>query len=93
MELKFSPKIFDFDTMLNYQLSQKFKLIKIDKFNHLIITLAARMYQIKFECSNPSSIQLSWVSPNMQYSARFDLTTILATSNKIKSTSTFQKAN
>jgi DNA repair protein RadC len=29
----------DSDTMLNHQLSQKFKLIEISKFNHLIITL------------------------------------------------------
>jgi len=28
-----------FDTMLNYRLAQKFKLIERDKFNHLINTL------------------------------------------------------
>jgi hypothetical protein len=39
MELRFDPKTFGADTMLNYQLSQKLKLIGRDKFNHLIISL------------------------------------------------------
>ena len=33
---------FDFDTMLNYQLSQKLKLIERYKFNHLLIILIVR---------------------------------------------------
>jgi hypothetical protein len=32
------------DTMLNQHLSQKLKLIKMDKFNHLINTLTSREY-------------------------------------------------
>ena len=39
MELRFVPMTFDFDIMLNYQLSQKFKLIRRNKFNYLIISL------------------------------------------------------
>jgi hypothetical protein len=38
-ESKFELKIFDFDTMLNHNLSQKLKLIGISKFNYLINTL------------------------------------------------------
>jgi hypothetical protein len=38
-ESRFDPMTFGFDTMLNYQLSQKLKLIKRCKFNHLIISL------------------------------------------------------
>ena len=38
-KLRFNPMTFGSDTMLNYQLSQKFKLIGRGKFNHLIITL------------------------------------------------------
>jgi hypothetical protein len=38
-ESRFDPMTFDFDTMLNYQLSQKLKLIRRGKFNHLTITL------------------------------------------------------
>jgi hypothetical protein len=36
---RFDPMTFGSDTMLNYQLSQKLKLIGNGKFNHLIITL------------------------------------------------------
>ena len=39
MESKFELKAFDFDTMLNYQLSKKLKLVGRDESNHLIITL------------------------------------------------------
>jgi hypothetical protein len=39
MELRFDPMTFGSDTMLNYHLSQKFKLIRRGKFNHLIILL------------------------------------------------------
>jgi hypothetical protein len=39
IESRFVPRTFDFDTMLNYQLSHKFKLIRRNKFNHLIISL------------------------------------------------------
>jgi hypothetical protein len=39
MESIFKSITFCFDTMLNYCLSQKFKLIGKDKFNHIIITL------------------------------------------------------
>jgi hypothetical protein len=35
----FDPRIFGCDTILNYQLSQKLKLIRRSKFNYLIITL------------------------------------------------------
>ena len=38
-ESMFDPMIFGFNIMLNYQLSHKFKLIRIGKFNNLIITL------------------------------------------------------
>ena len=38
-ESMFDSRTFSSDTILNYQLSQKFKLIKIGKFNHLIISL------------------------------------------------------
>ena len=36
---KFNSKTFDFNTILNYQLSQKLKPIEKYKFNHLIISL------------------------------------------------------
>jgi hypothetical protein len=39
MELRFELKTFDYDTMLNYHLFQKLKLIGRSKFNHLINTL------------------------------------------------------
>jgi hypothetical protein len=39
-ESRFELKTFGFHIMLNYHLSKKFKLIKINKFNYLIITLA-----------------------------------------------------
>jgi hypothetical protein len=39
MKSRFNYKTFTFDTMLNYQLSHKFKLIRKNKFNHLIISL------------------------------------------------------
>jgi hypothetical protein len=35
-ELRFEITIFDFDTILNNFLSQKLKLIEINKFNHLV---------------------------------------------------------
>ena len=38
-ESRFELKTFDFYIMLNYHLSQKFKLIKRNRFNYLIITL------------------------------------------------------
>jgi hypothetical protein len=38
---RFDLKTFGSDTMLNYQLSQKLKLIGRCKFNHLIISLTA----------------------------------------------------
>ena len=31
--------------MLNYKLFQKFKLVRIDKFNHLIISLTLSSYK------------------------------------------------
>jgi hypothetical protein len=39
----------DFDTMLNHHLSQKFKLIGKDEFNHLIniLTIIIYMHQTK----------------------------------------------
>jgi hypothetical protein len=39
MESMFDPMTFNSNTMLNYQLSQKLKLIEKSKFNYLIITL------------------------------------------------------
>ena len=36
---RFDPKTFDSDVMLNHHLSQKYKLIGRETFNHLIITL------------------------------------------------------
>jgi hypothetical protein len=39
MGLRFDPRTFGFDTMLNYYLFQKLKLIRRNKFNQLIITL------------------------------------------------------
>jgi len=39
IESRFELRTFGFDTMLNHHLSQKFKLIEIGKFNHLIKTL------------------------------------------------------
>jgi hypothetical protein len=39
MELRFDPMTFGSDTKLNYQLSQKLKLIGRGKFNHLTIIL------------------------------------------------------
>ena len=39
MESRFNLMTFDYDTMLNYYLFQKFKLIEISQFNHLTITL------------------------------------------------------
>ena len=39
MVLRFELGTFGFDTMLNHHLSQKLKLMKIGKFNHLIIIL------------------------------------------------------
>jgi hypothetical protein len=43
---------FDFDTMLNYKLSQKLKLIGRGKFNHLIISLTLYRHISKIEfCS------------------------------------------
>jgi hypothetical protein len=39
IESKYDPRTFDSDTMLNYHLFRKLKLIVRDKFNHLIITL------------------------------------------------------
>ena len=47
-ESKFDPKTFDFDTILNYQLSQKLKLIGRDKFNHLINILTGIMKDDQF---------------------------------------------
>jgi hypothetical protein len=38
---------FGFDTMLNYQLSKKLKLIGINKFNYLIISLTNKMKRIR----------------------------------------------
>jgi hypothetical protein len=38
-ELRFELMTFGFDTMLNHHLSQKFKQIGKNKFNHLINTL------------------------------------------------------
>jgi len=38
-ESRFELKTFGSDTILNYHLSQKLKLIGIGKFNHLINTL------------------------------------------------------
>jgi hypothetical protein len=38
-ELKFDPMNFGYNTMLNYQLFQKLKLIGRSKLNNLIITL------------------------------------------------------
>jgi hypothetical protein len=38
-KLKFDLRTFSSDTMLNHQLSQKLKLIRIGKFNHLTINL------------------------------------------------------
>ena len=38
-KLMFDPITFGSDTILNYKLSQKHKLIKRDKFNYLTITL------------------------------------------------------
>jgi hypothetical protein len=38
-ESRFDPMTFGSDTMLNYQLFQKLKLIGRGKFNHLTITL------------------------------------------------------
>jgi hypothetical protein len=38
-ELRFEQRTFGSDIMLNYQLSQKLKLLGRSKFNHLIITL------------------------------------------------------
>ena len=43
-ESRFDPITFDFDTMLNYQLSQKLKLIGRGKFNHLTFTLTSTVY-------------------------------------------------
>jgi hypothetical protein len=40
MESRFDPMTFGADTMVNYQLSQKLKLIGKCKFNHLIIILS-----------------------------------------------------
>jgi hypothetical protein len=39
MESRSELKTFGFDTILNYHLSQKLKLIERGKFNHLINTL------------------------------------------------------
>jgi hypothetical protein len=39
MELRFKFIIFGFDTMLNYLLSQKLKIVGKSKFNRLIIKL------------------------------------------------------
>ena len=39
MEPRFKLRILGFDTILNYQLSKKLKVIEKDKFNYLIITL------------------------------------------------------
>jgi hypothetical protein len=39
MESRFELRTFGSDTMLNYHLSQKLKLIGRGKFNHLINTL------------------------------------------------------
>jgi hypothetical protein len=38
-KLRFDPKTFGCDTMLNYQLSQKVKLIGRGKFNYLTVIL------------------------------------------------------
>jgi hypothetical protein len=38
-ESGFAFRTLDFDIIINYHLSQKFKLIGNDKFNHLVITL------------------------------------------------------
>jgi hypothetical protein len=38
-ESRFEPKTFDFNAILNHQLSQKLKLIRNYKFNYLINTL------------------------------------------------------
>jgi hypothetical protein len=38
-EISFDFRTFDSDTILNYQLFSKLKLIKINKSNHLIIIL------------------------------------------------------
>jgi hypothetical protein len=46
-ESRFNPITFGSDTMLNYQLSQKLKLIGRDKFNRLIITLRSLANQIQ----------------------------------------------
>jgi hypothetical protein len=43
IESRFDLTTFGSDTILNYQLSQKFKLIEICKFNHLTITLIWRL--------------------------------------------------
>jgi hypothetical protein len=44
IELRFDPKTFDSDTILNYQLYRKLKLIGRSKFNNLIIILTGESY-------------------------------------------------
>jgi hypothetical protein len=46
MESKFDFRTFGFDTMLNYHLFQKLKLIGRNKFNHLIISLTMHGFVI-----------------------------------------------
>jgi hypothetical protein len=47
MESRFELRTFGFDTMLDYHLSQKLKLIGRGKFNHLINTLTRGYIYIK----------------------------------------------
>jgi hypothetical protein len=46
-ESRFDPMTFGSDTILNYQLSQKLKLIGRGKFNHLTITLTKKRIKIQ----------------------------------------------
>jgi hypothetical protein len=56
-ESRFNFMTFDSDIMLNYQLSQKFKLVGRDKFNYIIITLTIFTTSIIKENASQSEVQ------------------------------------